>query len=322
MGPIRRAVASVSRRLERPELLAALYPGASAGAARGDRDRRGAGERAAPRTACTSTSAPIAGRSCARPCGSLPARGTSPSSRSPAWPPSWRGCFPAWTAGRWRSARRPGWREFCHFRSLEGWSGLRRSPEISDEQGDPEYIEVNVSTLDAEVRDLSPTVLKIDVEGAELGVLEGGRAVLSEARPLVIFEHVAAAAGLYGARPEAIWELLAELGYEIFAVTGEGPLGRRGVRRRARRGQLAGAAGLGFDGEGEGCAHRRLMSRRPRGREHGARTRRVWRRRGRSRRRDRPLRSLRSPASARRCRTGSALRAGPPVRRRRGRAFR
>jgi hypothetical protein len=42
----------------------------------------------------------------------------------------------------------------------------------------------------------------------------------------VIFEHVASAAGLYGTRPEAIWELLAELGYEILAVTGEGPLGR------------------------------------------------------------------------------------------------
>src|SRR6185437_1518628 len=38
--------------------------------------------------------------------------------------------------------------EFCHFRKLDGWSGLRRSREISDERGDPEFITVQVSTLD------------------------------------------------------------------------------------------------------------------------------------------------------------------------------
>jgi hypothetical protein len=57
-------------------------------------------------------------------------------------------------------------------------------------------------------------------------VLEGGRAVLREARPLVIFEHVGEAAALYGAAPEGVWDLLSELDYRIFAVTGEGPFTR------------------------------------------------------------------------------------------------
>ncbi len=225
MGQTRRAVASVSRRLGRPELLAAFYPGARqalreeiavaavlASALRADGTyvdvgaNRGQVLREAVRVA--------------------------PGARHVAFEPipgvlaELAREFPTVDCRQLAIGAEPGVAEFCHFRSLEGWSGLRRSPEISDEQGDPEMITVNVSTLDAEVRDLAPTVVKIDVEGAELGVLEGARAVLGEARPLVVFEHVAAAAGLYGTRPEAVWDLLAQLGYEIFAVTGEGPFAR------------------------------------------------------------------------------------------------
>ncbi len=116
--------------------------------------------------------------------------------------------------------------QFCHFTQLDGWSGLRRSPEISDERGHPEYITVEVSTLDAELAGVTPSVVKIDVEGAELAVLEGGRSVLGEAKPVVIFEHVLGAGSLYGAAPEAPWDLLTQLGYEIFAVTGDGPVTR------------------------------------------------------------------------------------------------
>ena len=116
--------------------------------------------------------------------------------------------------------------EFCHFRRLDGWSGMRRSPEISDERGDPEYIDVEVSTLDAEVGELRPNLVKIDVEGAELAVLEGGRTTLSRLKPIVIFEHVASAAALYGAQSTTIWDLLTELGYRIFTVAGEGPIDR------------------------------------------------------------------------------------------------
>ncbi len=116
--------------------------------------------------------------------------------------------------------------QFCHFTLLDGWSGLRRNTMISDEQGRPEYIDVEVSTLDAELGELAPNLIKIDVEGAELAVLEGAREVLSRTRPLVIFEHVPEAAAMYGDAPAAPGELLSGLGYRIFAVTGEGPFTR------------------------------------------------------------------------------------------------
>jgi FkbM family methyltransferase len=116
--------------------------------------------------------------------------------------------------------------EFCHFRGMDGWSGLRRSPQVEDAQGRPHYIMVEVSTLDDELARLTPQVVKVDVEGAELAVLEGGRGLLTRARPHVIFEHVADAAALYDVHPGEVWDLLHELGYAVFAVTGEGPYAR------------------------------------------------------------------------------------------------
>ncbi len=85
---------------------------------------------------------------------------------------------------------------------------------------------MQVSTLDAELAGRRPALVKIDVEGAELDVLRGGRALLADARPLVVFEHVASAARLYGASSGEIWELLGSLGYRVFAATGEGPFDR------------------------------------------------------------------------------------------------
>jgi FkbM family methyltransferase len=117
--------------------------------------------------------------------------------------------------------------QFCYFRDLDGWSGLRRSPEVSDKRGRPEYITVQVSTLDAELKDARPNVLKVDVEGAELGVLEGARELLARARPVIILEHVAEASQLYGVQTQDVWDFLNGIGYEVFPVTGErGPLDR------------------------------------------------------------------------------------------------
>ena len=57
-------------------------------------------------------------------------------------------------------------------------------------------------------------------------VLEGARELIARARPIVIIEHVRGAAELYGVRSDAVWELLSSFDYRIFAITGDGPVGR------------------------------------------------------------------------------------------------
>lgn len=59
----------------------------------------------------------------------------------------------------------------------------------------------------AEELDLIPDVIKIDVEGAELNVLEGGKGVLSRAKPTIFLSTHST-----GLR-EACLKLLAEIGY-------------------------------------------------------------------------------------------------------------
>jgi FkbM family methyltransferase len=115
---------------------------------------------------------------------------------------------------------------FCHFRKLDGWSGLRRRTSIANEQGDPEMIEVDVVTLDDALMNADPSVIKIDVEGGERDVLLGARRVIERARPVVIFEHEPASAALFGASAEEIWDYFACLGYRVLPVTGEGPTTR------------------------------------------------------------------------------------------------
>lgn len=225
MPLVRRVIGGVSRRLGRPELLAAIYPGA----------RRALHEEIAISAVLAST---LHGDATYVDVGTnrgqvlSEAVRVAPTGRHVAFEPipslaaEVARSFPQVDCRQMALGARAGTEEFCHFRTLDGWSGLRRSPEISDERGDPEFIAVRVSTLDAEIGELIPDVIKIDVEGAERDVLEGARSVLSEARPVVIFEHVDSAAELYGAPPAACWDLLIELGYRVFSVTGDGPFSR------------------------------------------------------------------------------------------------
>jgi FkbM family methyltransferase len=221
----RRLVGAASRRLERPELMASFY--------------------AAPRQALREEiaiaailAAGLRGDSTYVDVGAnrgqilREAVRLAPRGRHVAFEPipgvaaELAAAFPAVECRQMALGSSPGEASFCHFRKLEGWSGLRRSPDISDDRGDPEFIAVAVSTLDAELAGSDPSVLKIDVEGAELDVVRGGRELLARARPLVVFEHVASASLLYGASSGELWDEFAELGYETLSVSGDGPFDR------------------------------------------------------------------------------------------------
>jgi FkbM family methyltransferase len=240
-----RAIASLARRLQRPELVATFYAGA----------RQLLHEEIAVQAVLAALLRPDAtyvdvGTNRGQLLGE--ALRVSPAGRHIAFEPipelaaQVRRAFAQVDTRELALSAQPGTAEFCHFKTMDGWSGLRRSPEVSDERGHPQYIQVRLSTLDAELADASPRVVKIDVEGAELDVLEGGRSLLARARPIVIFEHVAAAASLYDSPPGAPWDLLTAAGYNVFSVTGDGPYTRAAfVQSRSVVNWLATPAGDG-----------------------------------------------------------------------------
>jgi FkbM family methyltransferase len=120
---------------------------------------------------------------------------------------------------------RPGEREFAHVLDDPGWSGFVARPARG---GAVETIVVRCERLDdvlpAEAR---PAFLKVDVEGAEEEVLRGAAETLRRHHPLIAFEHGLGSADHYGTAPEAMHDLLAGLGYEVYGLDDDGPYSRK-----------------------------------------------------------------------------------------------
>jgi hypothetical protein len=69
-----------------------------------------------------------------------------------------------------------------------------------------------------------PELIKIDVEGAELQVLQGALTTLKQHRPIVVLEHGSGSAEAYETHPQDIFALLSgEVGYRLFDLDGNGP---------------------------------------------------------------------------------------------------
>lgn len=101
--------------------------------------------------------------------------------------------------------------------SFEVNRGLASVSQVQAAEG----LRIEVRTLDAVSADLAPVgVMKIDVEGGELAVLEGGLAALRDGRIRdIVFED-------HGRMPTPAGELLLRHGYQVFALglDGTGPL--------------------------------------------------------------------------------------------------
>ncbi len=107
----------------------------------------------------------------------------------------------------------------------EGEAVLHLSKEVSDSgaslyrpRGEASRQEVcRVVSLDAFSRDqlwARPTLVKIDVEGAELAVLQGARQVLEHCRPLLLVELEAAVLIAVGRTKTEVQEFLRPFGYQ------------------------------------------------------------------------------------------------------------
>ena len=134
------------------------------------------------------------------------------------------GRFPQVDVRQAALSSQPGEKTFVHLPERPGYSHLRRETEAEPEPS-ARLLTVAVETLDQALPDhYVPTLIKVDVEGAELEVLTGAEAVLTNFRPIVIFEHGAG-------RPDdsqELFELLSgRAGLRIYDIDGNGPLARK-----------------------------------------------------------------------------------------------
>ena len=94
--------------------------------------------------------------------------------------------------------------------------------------GEVRRLSVRTERLDDSLpEDYVPTLIKVDVEGAETAVFRGALETLRRHRPMVVFEHGLGGADRYGSGPDDVWDLLAgELGFRIYDLDGRGPYSR------------------------------------------------------------------------------------------------
>ncbi|HEU4765432.1 MAG TPA: FkbM family methyltransferase [Candidatus Eisenbacteria bacterium] len=113
-------------------------------------------------------------------------------------------------------------------------SGLRHRAKYWGENEPTEEIRVPMETLDRVVPPDDPLAfVKVDVEGGELGLLQGGVGLLRRWRPVIVFESGLGGADYFETRPEAIYDLLAEtIGLKVSLLgawlDGAAPLSRQG----------------------------------------------------------------------------------------------
>lgn len=110
-------------------------------------------------------------------------------------------------------------------------------PEFAASGGRIETKQVDQVVLDDLLLDRVPSLVKIDVEGAELAVIRGLRRTLATNRPLLIFEHSGDLAGRRSASG-LIHSELVECGYRIFDIDGRGPMDERTFVDVAQSGKM------------------------------------------------------------------------------------
>ena len=105
-------------------------------------------------------------------------------------------------------AEKDGETTFNYVKNAPAYSGIKKR-KYAVAHPDIEEITVQLKRLD-EVIPASEKIdfIKIDVEGAELGVLKGGVETIIRNKPFIVFEFGLGASEYYGTKPEDIYTLV------------------------------------------------------------------------------------------------------------------
>jgi FkbM family methyltransferase len=105
--------------------------------------------------------------------------------------------------------------EFAYVVDRPAISGLKERT-VEGEDYHTKKIKITIDTLDSIIPpDVQIDLVKIDVEGAELGVLKGGVNTLRRCKPYILFEFGLGAADLYNTTPEMVYDLLESCGLSV-----------------------------------------------------------------------------------------------------------
>lgn len=113
----------------------------------------------------------------------------------------------------------PGRSTFLYMQNAPGESGFKERA-YGEGRGAME-LEVDISTLDRELGELPECAfIKIDTEGHEILVLEGGRSLISRTRPVIGIEYGNPSYSLYGFTIDSLYDFAESLDYRLSDLFG------------------------------------------------------------------------------------------------------
>ena len=120
---------------------------------------------------------------------------------------------------------------FNYVISNPSYSGLKKRKYDKANEEDTQ-IEVKTELLDNIIpKDLKIDLIKIDVEGGELLVLEGAKQTIDREKPVVVFEHGLGASEFYDANPEKVFNYFQAVKMNISTLSNflkeKGPLSQQ-----------------------------------------------------------------------------------------------